>query len=318
MDQAVTIEKIRSSEYDNDEVLELVHRASGGDMNSLKTFFTRFSADIFNFPIKVFRLDEDAASDFFLYAYERLRDGKRFKSFQGRSSFRTWFYTVLRNLLIDWMRTVRELKTVNFTRLDEDGNLIRSIENTPDPRSIIEGFDKPQVAFEKILQSLGIESRVLFKLSYIYYLDLSEDEIEYLLGKTRKGVPDLLKYIANLKHFLSEKELKNHEAEDKITSLYLAIIELKARKEQIIKESLSMERMNTADENFELERIDRSLQKKYNQREKLLEKKGKGRFIVRTPYKYISELLDIPEGSISVQMMRILEKVQSGAAASGF
>ena len=95
---------------DVDELRELVRRCGHKDREALQDFFERFSRDIYNFPMKVFHLDEDAASDFYLYAFERLKDGGRFQSFEGRSSFRTWFYTVLRNLVIDWMRTVAKLK----------------------------------------------------------------------------------------------------------------------------------------------------------------------------------------------------------------
>ena len=64
-----------------------------------------------------------------------------------------------------------------------------------------------------------------------------------------------------------------------------------------------------AGNDFEIEKLEKSIEKKYQQRDKLLEKMKKGHFITRTPYKYVAEILDIPEGSISVHMMRVQEKL---------
>lgn len=296
------------------EVLEMVRLCGEGDRQALNAFFERFSEDIYNFPLKVFHLDQDAASDYFLYAFERLKDGGRFRSFQGRSTFRTWFYTVLRNLVIDWMRTIREVDTVNVTRIDANGNEFRLIENTPDPRSLA-GDDHNLIQnFKNQLTDLPVDLRLIFKLSYIYYLDLSSDEMRYLAEKSGKTEPALLRLLANLKHKLSEKELKNLGSEDKITSLYLSILDLKVKREKLL--SVAARPGGEPPDPADLARIDKSIEKKYQQREKLLVKKSRGHFIVRTPYKQIADLLQIPEGSVSVQMMRVLERIRSMAGTA--
>jgi len=56
-------------DYEKKEVMELVRRCGEGDRAALTDFFERFSKDIYNFPLKVFHLDEDAASEYYLYAY---------------------------------------------------------------------------------------------------------------------------------------------------------------------------------------------------------------------------------------------------------
>ncbi len=292
------------------EILELVQKCGAGDREALQAFFDRYSEDIYNFPIKVFHLDEDAASDFYLYAFERLKEGGRFKSFQGRSSFRTWFYTVLRNLVIDWMRTIRELNTVPARRVDERGKEFATIENTPDPRLERDLEDTGELEdFFRRLQHLSLELRTVFKLTYIYYLDLSPEEMDYLAGKAGRSLAELTKFMAGLKHELADREIKNIGYEDKITSLYVSILDLKTKKEKILSGLEKPGDLSPEDE-FEIEKIDRNIEKKYQQREKLLEKKEKGHFVVRTPYKYITRLMDIPEGSVSVHMMRALEKLR--------
>ena len=288
---------------DTGKILDLVKKCGDGDDQALNEFFEQFAEDIYNFPLKVFHLDEDAASDFFLYAYERLRDGGRFRSFQGRSSFRTWFYTVLRNLVIDWMRTIREVQTVQLKQTDDKGNEYRVIENSPDPRSLGEPDLTVVQKFTDRLSQLGMELRLVFKLSYIYYMDLDDEEIRGLSERSGRTPGELIRFLSDLKNILSEKEIKNLGSEDKITSLYLNILDLKTKKEKLKSTPGGMEHL-------EASRIERSIQKKYQQREKLLERKEKGHFVVRTPYKFISELLKIPEGSVSVQMMRALEKIR--------
>lgn len=213
------------------------------------------------------------------------------------------------------MRTIREVQTVNFSRVDDRGNEYRMIENTPDPRTLNEEDDSFIAGFQKGLYRLNTELRVVFKLSYIYYMDLTEEELEYLCGRSHREASEVIKYISELKHTLSEKEIKNIDSEDKITSLYTSIIELKNKKEKILSEDLkNKDGVQFHPGVYEAARIDRALDKKYQQRDKLLDKKDKGHFIVRTPYKYISELLNIPEGSISVQMMRAVEKLRSNVS----
>lgn len=295
------------SEYAR-EIQALIARCGKGERAALRTFFDRFSEDIYNFPIKVFHLDQDAGSDFFLYAFERLKDGGRFRSFQGRSSFRTWFYTVLRNLVIDWMRTIREVDTVAASRGGDRNGEGRSIEATPDPRSIESEEDPLPQELEQRLAGLPVELRTVFKLSFLYYMELDQAEIEYALERSPQSSAQFLQRLAELRHELSEKELKNLGAEDKITSLYLSIRDLKQKRERLIAQLDS----DGIVDPVELERLERAIAKKYSQRDRLLSRKDRGRFIVRTPYKAIGQLLNLPEGSVSVQMMRALERLRGG------
>jgi RNA polymerase sigma factor (sigma-70 family) len=295
---------------DKKSVQQLVEKCGKGDPAAIKEFFDIYASDIYNFPIKVFHLDEDAASDYFLYAYERLREGNRFRSFQGRSSFRTWFYTVLRNLVIDWMRTVHEIQTVQVTHTDSSGQEYGSIENTVDPRSLhTSNEDQLTQSFHNAIRELSIDLRVVFKLSFIYYLDLDALELSYIAGKTGTSVAEVIRKIGELKDFLSDKETRNIDYNDKISSIYSSIVSLKIRKEKIMADEQRRQTMKTLE--YEIEQLDRTIEKKYIQRDKLLEKKDKGHFIARTPYKNIAEILNLTAGSVSVQMMRASEKIKS-------
>jgi RNA polymerase sigma factor (sigma-70 family) len=287
-----------------EEIFALVQSCASGDVQSLKKFFEEFSEDIYNFPIRVFHLEEDDASEFFIYAYERLKSGKRFQTFVGKSGFKTWLYTVLRNMLIDWKRNKRELKIVSSVKVNADGVEYYSIENEPDIKANLQKeADSVSSKFQSALSEIKLESRIIFKLAYIYYLNLDDEEIDYLLQKTGLTKEDLQKEIISIRDSLSEKEIQILQSEDKIASIYMNILELKYQQEK--------EKPLVFNDNLpNYDKVQISIDKKYEQRRKLIEKKNKGNFITRTPYRVIAQLLKIPEGGVSISLQRVLEKIQ--------
>jgi RNA polymerase sigma factor (sigma-70 family) len=286
------------------EINQLVSDAGNGNSEALKNFFEIYSEDIYNFPIRVFHLSEDDASDFYIYAFERLKSGRRLQSFGGKSSFKTWFYSVLRNLLIDWKRTIKEVKIQSITRTNVDGKEYNTIEDESDP--LLPEKEKAVEISEQFLENLSeikIESRAIFKLSYIFYLQLEKDEVEYILDKAKINLLELKNWILETRSSLSNKEEDINKLEDKITSIYLSILELK---EQQITEPIEDSKSNLPI----VDKIGASLQKKYEQRRKLIERKQKGHFLSRTPYKEVAQLLGISEGGVSVTLIRVVEKLQ--------
>ena len=302
-------EKVKPRPHIHEPSLELIESCAEGEAKALKTFFESYSKEIYNFPLKVFHLDEDAASEFFLYAYKRLEDGSRFRSYQRRSSFRTWFYTVLRNLVIDWMRTLRELETVDINVSQDKEQEFDPLANTVDPRSLMKEEDETAPRLYERLGSISLEMRATLKLAYIYYLDLEEEELEFLSQRSGLPVSKLTEELLELKHELSEKELRNISAEDKITSLYLSIIQLNVKKGHL-ENTIRKQSMPDDSKARELERTEHSIDKKSQQRKRLLEKRGRGHFVVRTPYRHVAYFLKTSEGNVSVQMMRILEHLR--------
>lgn len=287
-----------------EEILSLVKECGEGKEPALIRFFEHYSQDIYNFPIRVFHLTEDDASDYYIYAFERLKTGKRFKSFIGKSSFKTWFYSVLRNLLIDWQRTKRELKIQSVSKTSSEGKEYKTIEDEPDLKT--EAMERAQDVtdqFNEILSSMRIESRVVFKLSFIYYLHFDPDEIKFVCEKNGMTEEHLLSEILSLRESLCEREKENLKMEDKITALYLNILDLKDQKK-------NKGQGESVEAVYYKERFDHALEKKYEQRKRLLDKKQKGHFLVRTPYREISRILGISEGSVSVTLLRILEKME--------
>ncbi|MCC5816630.1 MAG: RNA polymerase sigma factor [Leptospira sp.] len=288
-----------------DETNQLIFDCGNGDPAALKRFFEIYSVDIYNFPMKVFHLSEDDASDFYIYAFERLKSGKRLKNFEGKSRFRTWLFSVLRNLLIDWKRTQKDVELAPLTKTNQDGEDYGGIEEEADSltekKAIASEFSN---VFHQGLQSLKLENRVLFKLTFIYYLQLEEDEILYIMDKSAMTLDELKEWIIQMREELSNKESDIQKMEDKITALYLNILELK--KSKIQEDSGQDPKTNLPD----CDRIGKSLDKKYEQRKKLLERKQKGHFLARTPFKDVAKVMGLTEGGVSVSIIRTIEKLQ--------
>lgn len=290
--------------HSNEEILQLVQMCGTGDIEALRRFFDLYSKDIYNFPIRVFHLAEDDASDFYIYAFERLKSGKRFNSFVGKSSFKTWFFSVLRNLLIDWQRTKRELKIQSLNKYNKDGVEYNTIEDEPDlrPDARLKAEELSE-KFQFAIHDIKIENRIVFKLSFIYYLHLDPEEIQFIATKNGISIEEVKLEILRLREVMSEKEEENIKLEDKITSLYLNILDLKEQQK-------TKANGGSSEEIHLRERLEHSLHKKYEQRKKLIEKKQKGHFLVRTPYREISRILGVSEGGVSVTLLRVMEKIQ--------
>ena len=134
-------------------------------------------------------------------------------------------------------------------------------------------------------------------------MNLNEEGIDYLIEKTGFTKDELQTEIIKIRDALSEKEIHSIQSEDKIASIYMNILELKQQQEK--------EKPLVFNDNLpNYDKVQISINKKYEQRRKLIEKKSKGNFISRTPYRVIAQLLKIPEGGVSISLQRVLEKIQ--------
>ena len=290
--------------FSEKNINEIVTSCGKGDAESLNYFFEKYSVEIFNFPIRIFHMTEDEAGDYFIYTFERLKDGRKFSQFNQKSSFKTWFFAVLRNMLIDWKKGQKEVKTTKSYKVNKDGQEYFSIESESD-----EYFEKIHTQteitqdFNTVVSSLKIESRVLFKLAYIYYLNLNGEEIEYLLRVSSLTQEELRQKIFSIREYLVDRDSELLEEESKLTYIFTQIQELEYIKKngevKIFQDNLPGKH-----------KLEESILKKREQRRKLLEKRGKSHFPIRTPFKIISELLPMKEMAISLALTRIIEKIE--------
>lgn len=285
-----------AGQLSEEDIRRIVDGCKKGNADSLERFFEVYGQDIYNFPMRVFSMTEDDAGDFFLFAFERLRDGRRMRTFLGDSRFRTWLYTVLRNLVIDWLRSRREVELIPVDRIERE-------ESRPSAAAIMEsgGADEVSVLLANKLSQIPQLHKIIFKLVYLYYVDLDADEVNYLEREYAKPPTDTMAFVLREREDLASKEEENLRKEDSLTHLYLTIHRLREKKDRLRDDRSREPDIIQA----ETEKLDTSLEKKYATRNKILERKRKGLLVARVPYRVVAGFLGIPEGSVSVYMGKV-------------
>ena len=159
--------------------------------------------------------------------------------------------------------------------------------------------------------------RVLFKLAYIHYIDLEIDEMQWLSEENGASIGDIAKKLVELKELALKKEKDVRILEDKLTVNFqqLSAIEEKIMAYFRDHPEIPIERTKWT-ENYShpginlqiLEKI-HSLSRKKKKRLNLLTQYKKGRLSIRVPYKELSDLMCSSKGVLSVQLLRIIEKL---------
>lgn len=286
--------------------------------DALAAFFEAFSDDIYNFPMRMFRFNEDEASEFYLYAFEHLRDGRKISSFQGKAKFTTWFYAVLRNLTIDFLRSQKDkVRYTTYLKADASGKLVEAIDSVSDTRdqSLFEEALFEQ--FNASLISLTIPHRVLFKLAYAWYFELDKEELDYLCELQKKPENEILLRLADLKKVAHEKSVEVRELEEKLTANFQGISVLETKVENFFRENPDLDkRRESWSEEFYSASIPpqiidmiQSLMKKKKKQQNLLLHQKKSLLSIRVPYKDLGDLLNSTQGVLSVQLIRIIERL---------
>lgn len=286
--------------------------------DALAQFFEILSDDIYNFPMRMFRFNEDEASEFYLYAFEHLRDGRKISSFQGKAKFTTWFYAVLRNLTIDFLRSQKDkVRFTTYLKADASGKMVDAIESVSDSReqNLFEEalFDQ----FKASLVSLSLQHRVLFKLAYAWYFELDAEELQYLCDLHKKPQSELLLQLTELKKVAHEKSVEVRELEEKLTANFQGISVLETKVETFFRENPDIDRRRESwSEEFYSASIPpqvidmiQSLMKKKKKQQNLLLHQKKSLLSIRVPYKDLGDLLHSTQGVLSVQLIRIVERL---------
>ncbi|GAB4428489.1 MAG: sigma-70 family RNA polymerase sigma factor [Turneriella sp.] len=286
--------------------------------DALAAFFEDFSDDIYNFPMRMFRFNEDEASEFYLYAFEHLRDGRKIASFQGKAKFTTWFYAVLRNLTIDFLRSQKDkMRFTTYLKADASGKMVDAIESVSDPRDQNMFEEALFEQFNASLVSLALPQRVLFKLAYVWYFELDSAEIDYLCDLNKTSAAEILPRLQELKKVAHEKSVEVRELEEKLTANFQGISVLETRIENFFRENPDIEKRREAwSESFFSTAIPpqvidmiQSLMKKKKKQQSLLLHQKKSLLSIRVPYKDLGDLLHSTQGVLSVQLIRIVEKL---------
>ena len=155
---------------------ELAREARDGSEAAYRELVARYATSAVNFIYRYVHdrgLAEDLAQEGFLRVYQRLH------TYDTGRKFASWFFQVLRNITIDYLR-VNRVPTASLDELEEAGHTVRAVD--------MEGLSPEQVAEHRELASavdaalsrLRPEYREVVVLRY--QEGLTQPEIAEILG----------------------------------------------------------------------------------------------------------------------------------------
>ena len=186
----------------NEELLDLIQKATSGDKKALETVILSVQDLVFNLSLRMlgtFQDAEDATQDILLKVVTHLI------SFKGESSFSTWVFRIASNHLKNYKKHMFAKFPLSFEFYGDD---IRNadIKNVPD---LTQNVERSILAEELkfsctnvMLQYLDAESRCIFILGTMFKLDsriageileITPEAYRQRLSRIRKKVGDFLK-----------------------------------------------------------------------------------------------------------------------------
>ncbi len=169
---------------------ELIRALAQSDENALRILVERYSPSIYRFSVRYTgdeSLAEDVAQEVFLRLFLHAD-----KYAPGRS-FKTWLFTIVRNVGIDLARPYSHRKSSSF-RLGDDPaqqdftpELI--VNGSPTQEERMASQERQQMIVE-LLQDLPEKQRAAIILKY--YEEMSTKEISEVMGKSVSSVESLL------------------------------------------------------------------------------------------------------------------------------
>jgi len=290
------------------ELKEMTASCLAGDSDARVRFQEIFGGFIYNYPAKMFRLPEDKAADYYIYVFENDRVFKRLKGFEGRNNaqFKTYLgYYVLRDLFLEWGRLQKDPVTVSLeTPITRGGSKDEGVtlqDFLPDLRGGPESLGdagSSNAALKDVFGRIDPEKRLLLKLIHLAEWDLSPEEIRIVCRQSGKTYREVIGALESIRAGLRAKDENYSNQQGQLDSVFGWILVYQkelARLEEALR-PFSERSPEYAELCRDKAALERKLEWRYRQQEKLLEKIRQ--FRVTTPYKDIATLLNVPLGTV--------------------
>ncbi|MFQ5687004.1 MAG: sigma-70 family RNA polymerase sigma factor [Candidatus Scalindua sp.] len=275
-------------------------------MQAVREFQDVFGEDIYNFPIKVHKLDEEMAADFYCYCFEKDRIYKRFITFRGECQIRSFQFLILDHLFREWIRkpdvemSIYSIDSIDSPLQGKEGGgemVMKDILKDPIPTPKKEIEEKEELSrIEAVIKRLDDEERIYLKLISFSEIDIESEDIRVISRISGRNLQETTENILNLEESLSKRyELykKKREELDKI-NYWILIYEKHIKKLKNNKFTSTIEVEQLVINKNELER--KVLWRK-KQKEKLLKKYRKAS--PKVSYREIAKLLNVSVGTVS-------------------
>ena len=187
--------------FTNEELLDLIQKATAGDKPSLETVMLSVQDLVFNLSLRMlgtFPDAEDASQDILLKVMTHL------SSFKGESAFSTWVFRIAVNHLKDYKKHMFAQFPLSFEFYGDDIQNART-EDVPD---LTQNVEQAILAEELklsctnvMLQCLDTESRCIFILGTMFHVDsriagdilgITPEAYRQRLSRVRKKMADFL------------------------------------------------------------------------------------------------------------------------------
>ncbi|WAA10525.1 RNA polymerase sigma factor SigX [Fervidibacillus albus] len=150
-------------------------------MNSVFTeIYEKYHRDLFQFLFYMVR-NRELAEDLVQEVYIRVM--KSYNRFEGKSSLKTWLFTIARNVTIDHFRKEQPLKNRLFSRLDWKEQKL--VDDNPLPEEIAMQNEKIQMLY-RCLNKCTFDQRTVLIARFIQQLSIMETA--EILGWTESKV----------------------------------------------------------------------------------------------------------------------------------
>ncbi len=157
------------------EELQIIERIQKGDTNAFSFLVTKYQDVVFSIALKVLRNREDAeemAQETFIKAYRSL------SSFQGKSKFSTWLFSIAYNTCITSVRKKKFPTTsIDQVQIEESDEEWDSFGMSSEERSRM---------LETAMKQLPEDDYMLVVL--FYYEEQSVEEISRIVGMSESNV----------------------------------------------------------------------------------------------------------------------------------
>ncbi|MGE0825307.1 MAG: hypothetical protein AB7G75_05880 [Candidatus Binatia bacterium] len=301
-----------------DDIRTFLQSCATGDDNARHRFQEHYGEDIYNFPIKIYRLPEEDAGDFYLYVFDKGRIFNRMRTFEGRNSiqFRTFLsYYVLKHLFLEWQRTRKDVETTSLSTpidIPAEGES-RTLEDILPGQSMMKAGEEEaaSVATSTIWASLTAAERLDLKLLSLLECDLDHQETCLLAQLSGRSILDTLALVAEVQEGLRRKDAKQTRLADELDSVWGWILLRQKEWQEINEKILLMEKQGNEKEKISLlqqrQEIEQALMKRYQQRERILADLRTNK--ITTPYKDMARLLNSTVGTVSSRICRLRERL---------
>jgi len=139
---------------------KLIKRIKTGDMDAFSQLVSAYEKKAINYAYRMLNDAsdaEDAAQEAFLKVFDKI------DTFREKSTFSTWFYTVLNNVCLDILRKrsrTADTVSINQTSSDDDEYELQLEDNSPGPYEQLQKNEAQRLLQEAIAQ-LSDEHRTI-------------------------------------------------------------------------------------------------------------------------------------------------------------